>query len=163
MDSNQDIVMNDGTLVVMGPTGGGDGALDYDGSFTMNGGTLLAAGSSDMAMAPSSSSKQVSLMINADTVQSANTILYIQDTDGNLILGVSPAKSWQNVVLSSSALSKGSTYEVYVGGTPAKVQNGVVTKADGGTKLTSLTVNDTITLYGSGGMRGGGQGGGMHP
>lgn len=163
VDSNQDIVMNDGTLVVMGPTGGGDGALDYDGSFTMNGGTLLAAGSSDMAMAPSSSSKQVSLMINADTVQSANTILYIQDTDGKLILGVSPAKSWQNVVLSSSELSKGSTYEVYVGGTPTKVQNGVVTKADGGTKLTSLTVNDTITLYGSGGMRGGGQGGGMHP
>ncbi|MFQ7538009.1 MAG: hypothetical protein ACLRL6_12055 [Clostridium sp.] len=37
VDSNQDIVMNDGTLIVMGPESGGNGALDYDGSFVMNG------------------------------------------------------------------------------------------------------------------------------
>ena len=44
VDSNQDIVMNDGTLIVMGPENGGNGALDYDGSFAMNGGTLVAVG-----------------------------------------------------------------------------------------------------------------------
>ena len=60
VDSNQDIVMNDGTLIVMGPESGGNGALDYDGSFAMNGGTLVAVGSSDMAMAPSTSSTPVS-------------------------------------------------------------------------------------------------------
>ena len=99
---------SDGTLIVMGPESGGNGALDYDGSFAMNGGTLVAVGSSDMAMAPSTSSTQPSLMIRTDSTQPAETILYVQDEDGEIILGVSSVKAWQNVVISTGTLKKGS-------------------------------------------------------
>lgn len=163
VDSNQDIVMNDGTLIVMGPESGGNGALDYDGNFAMNGGTLVAVGSSDMAMAPSASSTQLSLMISTDSTQNAETILYVQDEDGKTVLGVSSVKAWQNVVISTGTLSKGSTYDVYVGGSASSVKNGIFTSAKGGTKLTSLTLNETVSTYGNAGMQQGPQGGGMRP
>ena len=111
-----------------GPESGGNGALDYDGSFAMNGGTLVAVGSSDMAMAPSTSSTQPSLMIRTDSTQPAETILYVQDEDGEIILGVSSVKAWQNVVISTGTLKKGSTYDIYVGGSASSVKNGVFTK-----------------------------------
>lgn len=163
VDSNQDIVMNDGTLIVMGPESGGNGALDYDGSFAMNGGTLVAVGSSDMAMAPSTSSMQPSLMIRTDSTQPAETILYVQDEDGEIILGVSSVKAWQNVVISTGTLKKGSTYDIYVGGSASSVKNGVFTNAKGGTLLASMTLNDVVSTYGNAGMLQGPQEGGMHP
>lgn len=100
----------------------GSGTLDYDGSFAMNGGTLVAVGSSDMAMAPSTSSTQPSLMIRTDSTQPAETILYVQDEDGETILGVSSVKAWQNVVISTGTLKKGSTYDIYVGGSASSVK-----------------------------------------
>ena len=160
VDSNQDIVMNDGTLIVMGPENGGNGALDYDGSFAMNGGTLVAVGSSDMAMAPSASSKQPSLMIRTDSTQNAETILYVQDEAGKTILGVSSVKAWQNVVISTGTLNTGSTYDIYVGGSASSVKNGIITNAKGGMKLTSMTLIEAVTTYGNAGIP---QGGGMHP
>lgn len=160
VDSNQDIVMNDGTLIVMGPENGGNGALDYDGSFAMNGGTLVAVGSSDMAMAPSASSKQPSLMIRTDSTQNAETILYVQDEVGKTILGVSSVKAWQNVVISTGTLNTGSTYDIYVGGSASSVKNGIITNAKGGMKLTSMILIEAVTTYGNAGIP---QGGGMHP
>ena len=141
----------------------GSGTLDYDGSFAMNGGTLVAVGSSDMAMAPSTSSTQPSLMIRTDSTQPAETILYVQDEDGETILGVSSVKAWQNVVISTGTLKKGSTYDIYVGGSASSVKNGVFTNAKGGTLLASMTLNDVVSTYGHAGMLQGPQGGGRHP
>jgi formylmethanofuran dehydrogenase subunit C len=56
LDSNGSIEMNDGTVVVNGPTDSMNGTLDYDSTFNMNGGTLIGVGSSGMAMSPSSTS-----------------------------------------------------------------------------------------------------------
>ena len=58
LDSNGDATITGGTIVVNGPTTDGNGALDVNGTFTVSGGTLLAAGSSGMAVAPSTSSTQ---------------------------------------------------------------------------------------------------------
>ena len=44
IDSNGTVSMSGGTLVVFGPTSNRDGALDYDISFAMCGGTLIALG-----------------------------------------------------------------------------------------------------------------------
>lgn len=41
IDSNGDVRMTAGTLIVNGPTDDGNGALDYDGTFTMDGGIFL--------------------------------------------------------------------------------------------------------------------------
>ena len=49
VDVNGDLEMSGGELYVNGPESGGDGALDYDGSFTLTGGTVVAVGSAGMA------------------------------------------------------------------------------------------------------------------
>lgn len=64
-----------GTILVCGPTGNGNGALDYDGSCEITGGILVAAGSSGMAEAPGSSSSQCSLMVTYSSTQPAGTPL----------------------------------------------------------------------------------------
>lgn len=54
LDSNGNIVMNGGNVTVLGPTSDGDTALDFDGAFTINGGVLMAFGSSGMLETPTS-------------------------------------------------------------------------------------------------------------
>ncbi len=46
LDSNYDITMDGGTVEVYGANRSMDAAIDYDGTFTINGGTLLGAGMS---------------------------------------------------------------------------------------------------------------------
>ena len=46
--------MNGGNVTVLGPTSDGDTALDFDGAFTINGGVLMAFGSSGMLETPTS-------------------------------------------------------------------------------------------------------------
>ncbi|MFT9497334.1 carbohydrate-binding domain-containing protein, partial [Anaerosolibacter sp.] len=58
LDANGSIYMSGGTVLVNGPTAGNNGALDYDRTFEMTGGFLIAAGSSGMAQAPSEESTQ---------------------------------------------------------------------------------------------------------
>ncbi|MCM3627810.1 carbohydrate-binding domain-containing protein [Paenibacillus glycanilyticus] len=48
LDANGSIAMTGGNVMVNGPTMNGNGALDYDGTFNMTGGTLVPAGSSGM-------------------------------------------------------------------------------------------------------------------
>lgn len=52
LDSNGSIVMNGGTVVAIGPTDSGNGVLDFDKTFSFQGGLLLAAGRSGMNQKP---------------------------------------------------------------------------------------------------------------
>lgn len=171
LDSNGSIEMTGGTVLVNGPTGSMDGAIDYDGTFTISGGLLVAAGSAGMPAAPGAQSPQNSVLIVLDQSQSAGTLLHIQATDGTPLLTFAPAKNYQSLVFSSPELVNGD-YEVYVGGS----SNG--TAADGlyeggtytpGTLATSFTVSSPVTTGGNvrgmgpGGMGPGGMGPGGQP
>lgn len=48
LDSNGNAVMTGGTALVSGPTNGGNGALDYNGTFNISGGILVAVGATGM-------------------------------------------------------------------------------------------------------------------
>ena len=54
IDANGDVHLYGGVVEVFGATNAGNSALDYDGTCSYEGGTLLAVGMSGMAMAPSS-------------------------------------------------------------------------------------------------------------
>lgn len=49
VDSNGNVELTGGTLLVNGPSSDGDGAFDYDGTATISGGTVIMAGSIGMA------------------------------------------------------------------------------------------------------------------
>jgi len=52
-DSNGSASVTGGNLTVWGPTNDGNGALDVNGTFTVDGGRVLAVGSAGMAVSPS--------------------------------------------------------------------------------------------------------------
>lgn len=165
IDSNGSIYMKGGTVIVNGPTTGADGYLDYDSIFEMTGGFLVAAGSSGMAQATSSTSTQNAIRVNL-TTQSANTLVRIESERGEEILTFAPTKQFSSVLVSSPEIKTGSTYKVYIGGsstgTAAKgiYAQGSYTK---GTEVGSVTISSLVsqvtqegaTASGGGGGRGG--------
>ncbi|MBQ7132461.1 MAG: carbohydrate-binding domain-containing protein [Oscillospiraceae bacterium] len=113
IDSNGTVGLSDGTLVVFGPTNGGNGALDYQVSFEVTGGTLLAVGSAQMAQSVSSSAFGV-LNFNANT--NADTIIQIADENGNEIFCFKTPKNFQNVIFTSPQIESSKTYTISTGG-----------------------------------------------
>ncbi len=169
LDSNGSIYMKGGVVLVNGPTENMNGAIDYNGEFQVTGGFLVTVGSAGMAEAPSDSSTQHAVLVNFSEMQAAGTLVHIAAADGTSLLTFAPTKSYQSVVLSSPALTAGTSYQVYVGGSTTGTApdglyiDGVYTP---GTSMVEFTVENMITRAGvAGGMPGGGgrPGGGMRP
>ncbi len=113
IDSNGTVGLSDGTLVIFGPTNGGNGALDYQVSFEVTGGTLLAVGSAQMAQSVSSSAFGV-LNFNANT--NADTIIQIADENSNEIFCFKSPKNFQNVIFTSPQIESSKIYTINTGG-----------------------------------------------
>jgi len=114
-------------------------------------------------MAPSETSMQYAVLYNFDTVQTAGTLVHIQTQSGEPVLTFVPTKEYQSVLLSSSALQNGETYEVYTGGSSSgTVADDLYTEGayTPGTQVTSFTISSIVT---GGGMMGGGPGFGGRP
>jgi hypothetical protein len=150
LDSNGSIEMTGGVVLVNGPTENMNGALDCA-MFNISGGLLVAVGSSGMAEAPDDSSSQYSVLINFDSAQAAGSLIFIQSGAGDDILTFAPTKQYQSIVLSSSELVNGETYDVYLGGTSTGTPNdglyegGTYTP---GTQYTSFTISSVVTRIG---------------
>lgn len=139
IDSNGDLIVSGGEIYVSGPTSDGDSAIDYDGTATVTGGTVVAAGYSGMAQNFGADSTQGSILLTSRNT-SAEPIR-VTDASGSVLAEFTPAKAYTCVVVSTPALKQGSTYTVTMGG-----------------ESTDVALNSLI--YGSGGT-GGGMGGGM--
>ena len=150
IDVNGAIVMTDGVVIVHGPTMNGNGALDYDAGFTLEGGIVVAVGSAGMAQTPGAGIVQHALLLNYTSMLPAGTLIHIQDSAGNAILTFAPTKEYQSLAFSSPALVTGETYTVYSGGS----SNGTATDglvAGGytpGTEYTTFTVAGGVTMIG---------------
>lgn len=111
IDSNGDINMTGGLLVINGPTDNGNGAIDYDGAFNLSGGTLLATGSAQMAMAQSATSSQASI-VSTDLSMFSGDIIQITDSDNEVLLLFELKKDSQSLVFSSENVINGESYVV---------------------------------------------------
>lgn len=156
LDSNGSIVMNLGTVIVDGPTNDGNGALDYGSSFTINGGTLIAAGSSGMAQNISNSSSQAGVLINFDTNQKAETLVNI-----NNVITYSPSKQFSSILISTPNLKQYETFTISLEGTSTGTENNglyIDGQYSGGTTYDTFTVNGIVNSVGRtnsmGGMHG---------
>ena len=124
LDVNGAIEMSGGTVLVSGPVENMNGALDYDASFTLTGGVLIAAGSAGMAMAPGTTSSQNSVLINFNSMLPAGTLVHVQNSAGEEIFTFAPAKQFQSIAFSSPLLVQGESYAVYLGGITTGTQTG---------------------------------------
>jgi len=151
-DIGGSIAMTDGVVIVHGPVENMNGALDCDGSFSISGGLLVAAGSAGMAQAPDESSTQPSLLLNFSSTLRAGTLVHIVASDGREVLTFAPAKDYQSIAFSSAELVTGASYVVYYGGSASGAaadglyQDGVYT---GGAEYTSFTASSMVTMIGS--------------
>lgn len=116
IDSNGSVYMTGGTLLISGPDDGGNGALDYDGSFELSGGILIAAGSSAMAMNVSQAAGQSSILAFFNQPCEAGKFAAITDGQDNLIAAFKPGKSFDSIVFSAPELCQGKSFRIYTGG-----------------------------------------------
>jgi hypothetical protein len=149
LDSNGDISISDGTLVVHGPQSSPEVGMDVNGDCIISGGFLVASGTnSNMTEGASNSSTQYSLLLKTNSQKSANTLFHIEDSEGNDIVTFAPVRSYYSILFSSDKLSKGTTYNVYTGGasTGTKI-NGLYTGGtySGGTLNTSFSISNSVT------------------
>lgn len=152
VDVNGGVVMTGGTLLVNGPTKNGNGALDYDSGFTLSGGTVIAVGSAGMALIPgSTSSTQNAVIINLDAVQSAGTLLRVQNQAGEEIFTFAPSKEYQSLAFTSASLNTGETYTLLLGGSSTgTVTDGLFQGGNysGGTVYSEFTISSPVTTIG---------------
>lgn len=163
LDSNGSIVMTGGTALVSGPVESFNGAIDYDKSFNISGGILVATGSSGMAMNVSSTSTQPGLLVNYSSTQAAKTALILRDSNGKDIVAFNPAKGYQSVCISAPGMAVGATYNLYTGSTSSnKMKSLSASEYTLGSLVQSVTLTSIATGGGQGGFPGGGwPGGGM--
>jgi hypothetical protein len=148
MDINGSVAMSGGSLIVHGPTANNNGPLDYQGTFTMTGGFLVAAGSSGMAQAPGTTSTQPAVLMTFSTARPAGTLIHVESTSGQDVLSFVPRRAYQSLAFSSGALKTGTTYNVYVGGSAGGTPSDGLYPAGSytpGTLLTSFTVSGMVT------------------
>lgn len=156
LDSNGSITMSGGVVTVDGPTSDNNGALDFDGSFSLTGGTLIAVGSSGMAQNPASSNVY-GIVVKGSNLQG---IIHIADSDGSTVLNYKPAKKYASIVFFSADLKK-DTYTIYLGGSCTGTDDlGLYENSaeySGGSQAGTVTISSYTTSSGSGGGGGGGR------
>lgn len=141
LDSNGYIKMTGGTVIVGGSTNGGNGALDYDLTFDISGGTLVAYGPTGMWQNPSISSSQYSIAFSCSG--NSGDKVELKDSNGKTIANFTAKRAYGMVCVSDSKLTKGETYTLYINGT-----------VSGSQELTSIVTSNGSSSQ-NGGMMGG--------
>ena len=122
VDSNGDLTINGGEIYIDGPSDNGNSAIDYGdrSSAYVNGGMLVAIGSSGMAEGMSDSSKQEVLMVKLGEQMEAGDVV-LTDSEGNVIVSYTALKSYDCVIISTAEVESGATYTLITSGTTTEV------------------------------------------
>ena len=141
LDSNTNIEINGGTILVSVSADGMNNAIDFGsesgGACYINGGTLIAAGSSGMAEGMSGDSAQGNVMYSLDETMAAGTVIRLTDASGETILQAEIPCSFNELVLSDPGLETGGSYTL-----------------EAGDQSYAIEMTDTSVKYGSSGMGG---------
>ena len=150
IDVNGSAYMNGGNVKVDGPTDSGNGILDYDREFVVNGGTLVAGGSSGMLQGASSSSSIYNVTITFTSTYGDGDIVTIEDSSGNEIVSYESSKNYSSLVVASPSFTKGETYTIKVNGSEYKTFT---------ISSITTTIGNSMNMGGSPGNPGGDRGG----
>ena len=137
LDSNGNILIAGGVVTVDGPADNANGSIDAGtesgGICVINGGTLIAVGSSGMAETFGGQSEQCSFICYLSSAFQEGSEIVVLDTAGNELFRHQTAKTGSSVIFSSPELTLGETYILSVDGQETEiVQNAVSTSVGGG-------------------------------
>jgi trimeric autotransporter adhesin len=150
IDSNGNLTISGGTIIVDGPAGQPNVGIDVNGTYLVNGGFLICVqASGNMTQTPSTASTQRSLMANHSSGSyAASTLFHIENASGTSLVTFAPPHAYSNVVISNASLTSGVQYKIYTGGTctGGTVLDGLYTGGtySGGTLRTTFTSSGTV-------------------
>lgn len=123
VDSNGNLTINGGEVYIDGPSDGGNSAIDYgdNAAAYINGGTVVAVGSSDMVEAFDDSSEQAVMSVSV-SAGSAGDEIKLLDSDGNELISFTAAKTYDAVIISTADLAQGETYTLVTGDNETTVE-----------------------------------------
>ena len=140
IDSNGVTTLSGGTLIVNGPSQGGNAALDTNGDLLLNGATVLSGSTADMFEAPSTNSTSGYLKLTNSSGFEQGTTVQVADSSGKVVANYKVTKSnVQLVLVSSSSIVKGQSYTAYT--TTSAVDSNAASLASGATELGSFTAS----------------------
>ena len=116
IDSNGELTVSGGAIVVDGPTNSGNGALDCGSIAVITGGSVVAMGAMQMAVNFGSGSTQCSALVTFDRTVSAGSQLALLAADGTELLTWTAGKAAAGAVISCPALAEGEEYTVTADG-----------------------------------------------
>ena len=153
LDSNGDVKLNGGTVLVAGPTDGGNGPIDAGdrNKVYFNGSDVVSVSSSGMLESNSFSTDSAAYTIVVGGSISNGTEVALLDNAGNSVLAAMATCTGQAVIFSSSKIKTGS-YKVKIGSTETNVTVS--------SKITTSGISSGGGPGGGGGFPGGGPGGG---
>ncbi len=140
IDSNGNITVTGGYIYVSGAENSGNNATDYQGTFLVNGGTVIATGMSGMYQSISEDSTCFVIDCTGISVNAGDTV-EVYGPDNDLLESITVPKKADSFMLSSDYLIEGAEYTLIVG-------NASYTYAAG-------TGSSTMTGMGFGGPAGG--------
>ena len=133
VDSNGYIYFNGSKVVVDGPTNNGNGALDSGLGIIMNGGEVIAVGSSGMAETLGNTSSIYNVSVYLTTQQAAGTKIEIKNSNDETILKHTSTKAFSHLSAGSAYFKPGETYALYLNGE----------------KYQTFTIKDITTVIGN--------------
>ncbi|HLO44109.1 MAG TPA: carbohydrate-binding domain-containing protein [Leadbetterella sp.] len=148
LDSNGNVEMSGGTMIMHGPISA-EVPLDYNGTFRMIAGLIVASGSNSRFLhAPSTISPQNSVLIIFNDGNEAGELINISDVKGESVVTFRPQNNYFSFIFSSTKLIKGGSFTVSTGGSvlgtseSGYYESGVYKD---GTVKGNFTVNSVIT------------------
>ena len=135
LDSNGNITITGGTVLVSLTGSGGNSALDYGsesgGVALISGGTVLACGDSGMAENFSSDSAQASILYSCGSAVAAGSAVILLDAEGNELLSETVPYSFSSALISCPEMTVGETYTLRIGDTEETIELSSVTVTAG--------------------------------
>ena len=144
IDSNGNVEVTGGVLLVSGPTSDGDGAFDYDGSATISGGTVLMVGSTGMAQSFTGGTQGFAMTSASGEVGQSVCVV---DGSGNVVASFTATKRFDMVLASSPAFTEGGEYTLVIGGEVANANSDGYTDSStvSGGSETAITASCTAS------------------
>ena len=113
IDINGEIVMDGGTVIVYGTDSKEDGMIDFDKTFTLNGGTLICAGQPHMLQKVTSTKESVLFVTNISVPE--NTLVVITNSKNEELFEFNNPRAFTTFYMVSDQLRKGDGYNLVSG------------------------------------------------
>ena len=150
LDSNGNVEMSGGNMIMHGPISA-EVPLDYNGTFRMISGLIVASGSnSRFLQAPSAISPQNSVIVNFKIGNEAGKLINISDSKGESLVTFRPQTKYFSFIFSSYKLIKGETFTLSTGGEVTGFEESGYYESGiykDGTVNGRFTVNSVITQF----------------